>query len=233
MTVHVTKEWADLVARSAQRARLYRAVVRAGTWERIARRRAEVIATLQGNTAVDKAWLATMTRALEGRNERYHHLLAELEQKWGRKKLAKFLDGLESEASETPDHTCTYVVDDSAVWHPCAVCGMAKPEPDDSGRETPQAWSTEQHQGPVYRVNNGQVEFWRNDTVVGPGWYQCGPVFATIADVQRFHREQSGMELVKVPSPDCRNCDARGCMDCVLRTVHGDCADDCPTCCGG
>lgn len=28
----------------------------------------------------------------------------------------------------------------------------------------------------------------------------------------------------------CRNCDDRGCMDCVCRTIHEDCVWDCPFC---
>lgn len=32
--------------------------------------------------------------------------------------------------------------------------------------------------------------------------------------------------------PDtCTNCDDRKCMSCVLRQVHQNCVDDCPTCC--
>lgn len=29
----------------------------------------------------------------------------------------------------------------------------------------------------------------------------------------------------------CSNCDDRRCMDCVFRSPHDSCADDCPTCC--
>lgn len=32
-------------------------------------------------------------------------------------------------------------------------------------------------------------------------------------------------------APYCQNCDGRKCMDCVTRTVHDACADDCPHCC--
>lgn len=31
---------------------------------------------------------------------------------------------------------------------------------------------------------------------------------------------------------DCRNCDDRKCMSCVLRYMHDACEDDCPMCCG-
>lgn len=30
----------------------------------------------------------------------------------------------------------------------------------------------------------------------------------------------------------CRNCDDRKCMDCVMRYVHDVCEDSCPMCCG-
>lgn len=30
---------------------------------------------------------------------------------------------------------------------------------------------------------------------------------------------------------ECRNCDGRLCMSCVLRHIHDACADDCPDCC--
>jgi hypothetical protein len=29
----------------------------------------------------------------------------------------------------------------------------------------------------------------------------------------------------------CPNCDGRKCMDCVTRTLHPTCVDDCPSCC--
>lgn len=29
----------------------------------------------------------------------------------------------------------------------------------------------------------------------------------------------------------CTNCDGRKCMDCVTRTIHDACRDDCPFCC--
>lgn len=31
---------------------------------------------------------------------------------------------------------------------------------------------------------------------------------------------------------ECRNCDDRKCMSCVLRYWHDACEDDCPMCCG-
>lgn len=31
---------------------------------------------------------------------------------------------------------------------------------------------------------------------------------------------------------NCRNCDDRKCMDCVLRYIHDACRDSCPMCCG-
>jgi hypothetical protein len=33
-------------------------------------------------------------------------------------------------------------------------------------------------------------------------------------------------------SCDCRNCEDRKCMSCVMRYWHERCADDCPDCCG-
>lgn len=32
-------------------------------------------------------------------------------------------------------------------------------------------------------------------------------------------------------SLSCCNCGGQKCMDCVLRYIHADCADDCPDCC--
>lgn len=40
-----------------------------------------------------------------------------------------------------------------------------------------------------------------------------------------------GLGYCGEPSPDCQNCQGRGCMDCVFRVYDHECADDCPSCC--
>lgn len=34
------------------------------------------------------------------------------------------------------------------------------------------------------------------------------------------------------PDLGCVNCNGRGCMSCVFRSMHDACVDDCPACCG-
>lgn len=41
----------------------------------------------------------------------------------------------------------------------------------------------------------------------------------------------SGAQACPGQTVNCRNCDDRKCMDCVLRYIHDFCEDSCPMCC--
>lgn len=168
-----------------------------GTWERIARRRAQLLAAGGWDLAVQRSWVKSLVDALETRNAEYDRLVRGLEATFGVGNLASFLAELEA---------------------------------DGSGRDYPQAWKGPK--GQIYRDNDGTIEFW------GPsiysragieGWAECGECFRSID----YINQSVYGPLKKVPSPDCSNCDSRGCMDCVMgHTGHGVCQHNCPACCG-
>lgn len=215
--------------------------VHSRTWERIARRRAEVIAKMQADTEVDKLWLRQLTEALESRNAEYDRLYRWAESTLGKKKMRKHMTREAVAHSlrtawaagvRDAGHTCQYVIDDNSAWHPCAVCGIAKPD-DDSGRVYPQAWRATGRGRGIYRDNNGVMEYWEDSIYPAKGnriWVVCESAWRTLEDIDQ---SQYG-PLEKVPSPDCSNCDGSGCLDCVTRTQHDNwCVHNCPTCCGG
>jgi hypothetical protein len=160
---------------------------RARMWERIARRRAEIIAHL---TSV---------------NDGYVRRIGKLE-----------------------DQLAGFVVD--AGWKP----GLRVSDfitSNDSGREYPQAWQASKPEGTIYREVEGVAQYWPPSVWLNADterrWTPCGPNFRTLAAIRTFYRRQFRY-LVKVPSPDCKNCQGSGTVEYgIVKSVT------CPVCCGG
>jgi len=144
------------------------------TWERIARRRAELLAQGAWDLRVQQRIVPLLTAALEERNRAYDLLYRGLEERWGRKKTRRFLEMLGQRETAKPDG---------------------------SGREMPQAWRA--FDGVIYREVDNGMEFWRPSVegAGGSGWLMCGGTFTDLIAVRALRGD---LEKVPSPDcPNC------------------------------
>ncbi|MFD9734367.1 hypothetical protein [Umezawaea sp. NPDC059074] len=172
------------------------------TWERIARRRAELLAQGAWDLRVQQRIVPLLTAALEDRNRAYDLLYRGLEERWGRKKTRRFLEMLGKRETANPDG---------------------------SGREMSQAWRAA-FDGVIYREVDNGVEFWR-PSVQGAGeagWMMCGSQFT---DLRAVRRSRGHLEKVASPDCwNCNAMGCMSCA--TGNRTTGECRIDCPVCCG-
>lgn len=175
---------------------------RAEAWERIARRRAQLLAQGAWDLRVQQRIVPLLTEALEERNRAYDLLYSGLEGKWGRKKLRRFLETLSKQEQAASDG---------------------------SGRELPQAWRA--HDGVIFREAEIGVEAWR-PSVPGAGdsgWMPCGTDFT---DLDVVRRSRGHLDKVATPDcGNCKGYGCVSAAIHGPLAYHDACVI-CPVCCG-